>query len=584
MRSPSHKTHAAESPPLRSVQRVLEWLLLLCPYLFGLFFPWCSVLVSVALSILLFLLLRRGILCLSRSLPFLTAVSVVLLHLGGMLWGIDRGMASVGALQFLPLPLFVLFLEQYTPEDRMQLLSRVPYAASVMVLLSFVLSRFVPLEGWFLVAGRQAGFFQYPNTYALYLLFAVVLVLFGPPLRFGRLPWLAVLVPGILMTGSRTVFVLLLGVLALGLLRPPSRRFRFGLLALTGAAVLGSVLYVLFTGRKDSVGRFLTFSFSSSELLGRLLYVQDALPVILRHPLGLGYTGYLWLQGSFQTGVYSVQHVHNELIQLLLDMGWIPAVLLLVSLWRSFHSPQGGFCRKLLLLVLMLHCLLDFDTQFVAVALLFFLVLDAEPQISQACSGLTGLSSRSVFKAAASLPALQAATLGLLSIFSLWMGAASLCFYLRQPAMALRVYPAYTAALVELLPEASGTQAGILANRVLDLNNSVAYAHDVKANQAFLSGDLPDLIAQKREALRLSRYNLAEYLDYFDLLQRSYERFRQRNDREDADRCLEQLHEIPQMLAEVKAGTSRLGRMISDQPQLDLPANCLSWLNTHPRR
>ena len=46
-------------------------------------------------------------------------------------------------------------------------------------------------------------------------------------------------------------------------------------------------------------GRFLTTSLHSSTLLGRLLYAQDALPVILRHPFGLGYRSYTYMQGSF---------------------------------------------------------------------------------------------------------------------------------------------------------------------------------------------------------------------------------------------------------------------------------------------
>ena len=138
----------------------LEWLLLLCPFLFGCFFSWASAAVSVILLLLLLLLLRRGLLCSTRSAPFLAAASIVLFHLGGIFWGTDRGMALIGAVQFLPLPLFVLLLEQYTPEQRMGLLRRMPYAASAMAVLSVLSAEpdSVPGETGSLSPGGRPGF------------------------------------------------------------------------------------------------------------------------------------------------------------------------------------------------------------------------------------------------------------------------------------------------------------------------------------------------------------------------------------------------------------------------------------------
>ena len=149
--------HSTMDSGLHYLLPVLEWLLLLCPFLLGGFFPWGSALVSLVLITLLLLLLRRGLLCGTHSAYFLAAVSIVLFHLGGMIWGTDRGMALIGAVQFLPLPLFVLLLEQYPPDQRMELLRRMPYAASAMVILSFPLSSISFLKDWFLVAGRPAG-------------------------------------------------------------------------------------------------------------------------------------------------------------------------------------------------------------------------------------------------------------------------------------------------------------------------------------------------------------------------------------------------------------------------------------------
>ena len=571
------KRHRQASVPVRKdnsilpgrVYSALEWLLLLCPFLCGGFFPWASALISLILVILLLLLLRRGLLRPICSAPFLAAVSIVFFHLAGIFWGTDRGMALVGAVQFLPLPLFILLLEQFAPDRRMGLLQKMPYATSAMVLLSFLLSCIPSLAPWFLVAGRQAGFFQYPNTYAVYLLFSLVLVLFGTPLRFGKLPWAAVTTLGIILSGSRTVFFLLLAVFLVFFFTDKSKQSRLHILILATLALFGSVLYVLLTGNRGSIGRFLTASLTSSELVGRLLYARDALPVILRHPLGLGYTGYRCLQGSFQTGVYSVQHVHNELLQLLLDVGWIPAALFLWALWRGFRSREGGLCRKILLAVLVLHCLLDFDTQFVSIALLLFLVLDAEPQAQKPVS-----SGRAI-------RGLSAGILTVSALFSLWIGTASFLYYLRKPADAVRVYPAYTAALADLLPDASDEDLGPLADRILRLNKAVALAHDARAKADFSAGNFSGMIAHKQEAIRLCRYNLAEYLDYFDILRYARERYLQHGDTDSADSYLSLIIEIPGMLETVDSQTSRLGRIIRDKPDLALPPPYVSWLEQH---
>ena len=133
---------------------------------------------------------------------------------------------------------------------------------------------------------------------------------------------------------------------------------------------------------------------------------------------------------------------------------------------------------SLLLAVLVLYCLLDFDTQFVSFALLLFLVLDAEPQA-------------------------------------------------RKPVSSGRAIRGLTA------------------------------------------------------AIRLCRYNLAEYLDYFDILRYARERYLQRGDTDSADTCLSLITEIPKMLEIVDAQTSRLGRIIRDKPDLTLPPPYVSWLEQH---
>ena len=158
-----------------------EAILLFSPFLTGLFYLWGAALAVIGLTGALLLTQKREGLRFSFSPLLLACGSLVLFHLGGCLWGTDRGMALAGALQFLPLPLFALALQQREAEKRMQMLTWLPHTAAAMVLLSFLLSCIPACAGRFLISGRLAGFFQYPNTFAAYLLAALVVLLHGAP-------------------------------------------------------------------------------------------------------------------------------------------------------------------------------------------------------------------------------------------------------------------------------------------------------------------------------------------------------------------------------------------------------------------
>ncbi len=525
------------------LERQLELVILLSPFLFGLWFPWASALVSIWLSVLL--IMERNRLRLSKSLFQLWSICMVLCLLLGAVWGIDRGMAIVGAVQFLPLPLFVLALEQTAPDSRPMLQRKMPSAAAGMVLLSLLLGMIPTVSHWFWVNGRLAGFFQYPNTFAVYLLLALLRLWengMGGRKEYGTA---VLLLFGIGLAGSRTVWLILLAVLLMLALREKRKETRRALFLLDGLLLAAGICYVLLCGR-----------LSLSTIYGRLLYARDAVPVILRHPLGLGYLGYSWLQGSFQTGVYSTTHVHNELLQLLLDCGWIPGFLLAAALLRSFRRTGRSFIQKLMPAVLCLHCLLDFDTQFVSVGLLLVAMADRE-----------SAEIRPEKPSRILLPAVAAA-----STLSFWIGTASFFLYIGEAETAAGLYPGYTSALVKLLPEAEGEKQELLSEQILKLNGSAVSAHDVRAEAAFARGDFASAEEEKREAIRLAKYSLPEYLDWLDLLQKEYERCRSRGDLSGAEACAQRMRDVPVLLREVEENTSALGWKIQDQPNLELPA------------
>ena len=539
--------------------RWLGGILAVTPFLLGGFFEWTSCLISILLLVLLVQKLRQSkTLRVSLSLSGTAMVALPMCYLLTALWAQDRGMALPGFFKFLPVGLFVLLLLQEVPEQRDTALEILPWSGVVMALLCLPLSYLPAMDGHLLVAGRQAGLFEYPNTYALFLLLGLIVLATGTQRRWYHLVLAAVLLAGIFLSGSRAVFVLLvLTAIAIAIF-VKERSVRLTTLILLPAEIAAAVTYVLATGKADSIGRFLTTSLHSSTLLGRLLYAQDALPVILRHPFGLGYRSYTYMQGSFQTGVYSVQTVHNDFLQLMLDAGWVPALLIAAAVVRSLFRRGSTLRRRLLLAVICLHGLFDFSLQYLAILLTFATVLDYDN-----CREIKVKRADQRFLTAAA---------AVLAAASLYFGMVNGAAYLGNHQLTVKLDPAYTDSLVALMAvEPDIAVADEYAQRVLELDRYVAPAYRIRAMAAYSQGDMANMIQYQKSAIACAPYDKTLYTDYLQMLETGETLYTQAGDAQSAAVCREQINAVPDMMEAVLQNTSRLGWLIDDKPDLTLP-------------
>ena len=467
-------------------------------------------------------------------------------------------MALPGFFKFLPVGLFVLLFLQEEPEQRDAALEVLPWSGAVMTLLCLPLSYLPVMEGHLLVAGRQAGLFEYPNTYALFLLLGLIVLATGTQRRWYHLVLAAVLLAGIFLSGSRAVFVLLvLTAIAIAIF-VKERSVRLTTLVLPPAGIAAAVVYVLVTGKADSIGRFLTTSLHSSTLLGRLLYAQDALPVILRHPFGLGYRSYTYMQGSFQTGVYSVQTVHNDFLQLMLDAGWVPALLIAAAVVRRLFQRDNALRRRLLLAVICLHGLFDFSLQYLAILLTFATVLDYD--------------NCREFKIKRADQRFLTAVAAVLTAASLYFGTVTILYYVGSYSKAAALDPYYTDALVALAIRQGDTAAADeYAQRVLELDRYVAPAYRIRAMVAYSQGDMANMIQYQKSAIACAPYDKTLYTDYLQMLETGAALYIQAGDTQSAAVCREQINAVPDMMEAALQNTSRLGWLIDDKPDLTLP-------------
>ncbi len=487
----------------------------------------------------------------------LSVGTLVFSYLATVLWAVDEGMAIWGFLKFFPVLLFFLLLRQ-NQEKKEQIIQLLPIFGTLMTIFSVLMMQFEIFQEYVSVAGRLAGFFQYPNTYAVFMLVCIVIAFYE--IDWKKPDWLLLThiivgLAGILLSGSRIVWGLL-AACSLALLISQKRN-RKVIMASVGSGVLAIGAVILLGAGGSIWERILSISLYSSTLVGRFLYYIDAIPVILKHPFGLGYYGYYSIQQEIQTGVYSVLNVHNELLQLMLDVGIVPALLFYGCIAKNICTGNKPMRDRVVLLILFLHSLLDYDFQFIS--MLFVLLLFLEN------GKLKEYGLPTIAKA-------------VIAVFSIAILVGSVCigaseyFYTRgDNKKSLDLYERNTPAKVALLTEAETIEEmENYADEILESNSHSAIAYSAKARAAFSRGEIEQFIQYKIKAIDLAPYQYEEYLDYLDCLFFAFSEYQKAGETNSAEMCLKRVESVYGMLEELQERTSSLAWKIDDLPRVTL--------------
>ena len=184
------------------------------------------------------------------------------------------------------------------------------------------------------------GTFGYANTMALFSGIGIILSVYYRSLnkdyKFIHECILLINVIAFIMTKSLFGFVCL-GisiVLAFYIKSKVSRKY---ILISAGVLIVG-ILGIFITGNEEILLR--------STVASRLIYWQDALKVILKHPFGIGVHNWESIQYGIQTADYSVKYVHNGFIQLLLDGGVLAFAGLVVLIVYGYIGLIKKYIEK----------------------------------------------------------------------------------------------------------------------------------------------------------------------------------------------------------------------------------------------
>lgn len=481
-----------------------------------------------------------------------------------ILYAADRGTALVGAVKFCLPTLFMLLLVFCPAAFREKLLAVVPIVGVALTVVGAPTRLIEPLSDLFWQNGRFHGGFVYANSFAFFLLCGLVIVSFyAENAKKYLLPSIfsAVLLLGLLLTGSRSVFALtaLYVVFALIFLKT-ARRFLPPLFA------VGALLAALLSGGEGGIARLWTAFSNSATLTERFLYARDLLPVILRHPFGTGFKGYQYLQSEFQTTYYSATYVHNDWLQIMIDIGWIPALLFAAAWVKNIVKKGQTPMRRVLLTLMGAHMCVDFDLQFFG---LFFLAI--------LCFDFQG--ERQFVAENKKMRTVAAASCCLLGLLCLPLGAALSLEETGHYDSALKLYPYLTdSQLIELRTTQDSARARQLAESLVKRNPHLALPYDALALLDASEGRYADAVEKKETALTIAKWNDAEYVDYFNLLRRSYEQSRINGDPASAMRYRDKMKALPEKIERVLAQLSPYAEAIGNVPELELPAYITEYI------
>lgn len=547
---------------LPKIHSFTDIVLLLSVVLIGGFNEYVSCILSVIIcGYIFFKLCKEKQLILKTDLTFI-AVSVICVFYGlSCFWAIDSGMAFIGFLKFLPVLLYLVAISQNDSSSFEEVL---PVLAAALTVISFIGMKIGVGESFFSVAGRLAGFFQYPNTFALFLLICELLIIKKTSLKIPDFVLIAILSAGVFFTGSRTVFILFFISNAAMIFFGAKRQTR-KILILVFAVIIAVMAAVILLSKGNVFERFLNISFKESTFVGRILYFVDALPLLIKYPFGMGYLGYSYIQNSIQTGLYSVRYVHNDFLQLFLDVGFIPALLFIAAIIRAIFSKNTAVYKKIIILTLCAHSWFDFNLQFIGMFFILILLLN-DTSAKKTVIKKKLLLSKSV--------------VALLLVVNIYMGIALGLAYFEKREASEALYPFNTDNKIAMLESQSDVNAAnLIAEEILKQNTASYIPYSIKSKYAYSKGEFTAVIRNKQLAIAKNPLNYDEYEEYCKMLINGIILYNKASDSGSVKVCQTELLKAKAMLESNESRLSKLGKMIKDQPVTEFSEEILNYIN-----
>ena len=531
----------------------------------GGYYEYISAVIGAFLAVYIIVYCRKRSVYIKLNEYVVVTAIITFMYIVSSFYAVDFGMALTGVAKKCPVFLFALVLTTVEKEDKKRIISIIPEISAVLTLIASILAIIPSLRHFIIKAGRFCGTFGYANTYALFVLLSIIILLgtFHKRKSVINFVIMAVLLAGMWFSGSRYTWILAFICLFIyACHKKDMRRYTYIILAiLTTATVCAGTLF----SHSKTIGRF--FSTNFSTLYGRLLYWQDGLLLAAKHPFGIGYLGYYYKQTQIQTGVYTVRYIHNDWLQLMLDIGWIPLLMAAIFLFKILCGKSHSFVSKLLVFTIAVHSFMEFDMEHTGIVFFLMLIISCNNE---------NIFERKDIKLNSHLLKDASALLGVFCIYF----SIPLCLYaIGDMKKADNIYPIYTEAqLANLSVESDDKKALKIADKILSQNDTAFLAYDAKAKIAWNKLDYSEMVYYKKEAIKRNKFDYNEYSDYLIMLNEALSYFIENEDNASVIKVVADMRDLLEMIKNNKAKVSKLGEMIDDKVKIDLPDDIVSQI------
>ncbi len=244
-------------------------------------------------------------------------------------------------------------------------------------------------------------------------------------------------------------------------------------------------------------------------------------------------------------------YAHNDFLQILLDVGWLPFLFLVFVVGKTVFSPDVPRAHKWIFLVMTTHALLDFDFQYVgvfAVYLLFTPCLKKPVKIKRPLWGKV--------------------LAGALVPVCLYFGIALGIGFFGGARVSYQMLPFTTKGAVATVGQNATLEQKEQVGELLVRHNPHYYlGYQILGNVSFSQGDLGRMMEYYTTALELAPFETRQYSDYAYQLAYGVQMYRRAGDKDSANLCLAQLQALPQYINNAREKMSGLGKRIADQPK-----------------
>lgn len=508
---------------------------------------------------LLYKIIRNGFVRYTRDSKLIALLIFSLAYLVVSIYAADKTNALLGFFKFATIPIFIFLVMQFdlTKDEKNTLLNTVSFSGATMVIISLLL--FSMGNTQMFLNNRFAGVFGYANSFAMWLLAGIIIMACKNNLKWSDFIVLNILMIGIILTNSRSIIILsVVTYLATIIFNKESRKEL--LINSIIMIVVGIVTYFILT-KFGIFSRIVTGT--SSEGLLRLLYYKDALRMIKDNIFGYGYLSWWYMQPSFQTGVYYAQYMHNSFLQIVFDAGIIPALAIVYIFIKGFFDKKSGVKERILMVVILAHAMIDFDMEFIAIALVLFLALNFDDG-----------------KVTCNVKPLQIGLSCMLILYG-YFYFITLFQFKNQYVTVNEIYPFWSQAQEgELALITDEKEKLAKAYKVEKLSKYYKQSHYVISEHYQSIGEFDKAHEYEKEVVLLNKYNLEVYEKYIEFLKKAIEHYSSNGDIEKVNYYKKELVEVPEIINNVLETSDSLAFIIEHKPELNLSEETLKFIET----